>query len=47
MLLKAYKDLTTALEEKQEKEATLTDARKTLSSMNSKVSWAKEDTHVA
>jgi len=31
-LLKAYKDLTAALEEKQEKEAALTDARKTVDS---------------
>ena len=46
-LLKAYKDLATALEEKKEKEATLTDAWKTLSSMNDKVSRAEEDAHVA
>jgi len=45
-LLKAYKDLTAALE-KQEKEAALTDARKTLSSMNGKVSRVEEDAHIA
>jgi len=32
---------------KKEKEAALTDARKTLSNMNGKVSWAEEDAHVA
>jgi chromosome segregation ATPase len=46
-LLKAYKDLTTALEEKKEKEAALTDARKTLSNMDSKVSQAEEVARVA
>jgi hypothetical protein len=41
-LLKAYKDLTAALEGKKEKEATLTDAWKTLSSMDSKVSGRRK-----
>ena len=45
--LKAYKDLTVTLEEKQEKEAALTDAQKTVSSINGKVSQAEEDAHVA
>jgi hypothetical protein len=31
---------------KKEKEAAVTDARKTLSNMNGKVSWAEEDAHV-
>ena len=46
-LLQAYKDLTATLEEKKEKEATLTEAQKTLSHMDSKVSRAEEDAHVA
>jgi hypothetical protein len=45
-LLKAYKELSTALEEKKEKEAALTDTRKTLSSMNGKVTRAEVDAHV-
>jgi hypothetical protein len=40
------KKLTAAEEEKQKKEAALTDAWKTLSSMNIKVSRAEEDAHV-
>ena len=46
-LLKVYKDLTVALEEKKEKEAALTGARKNLSSMNGEVSCAEEDAQVA
>jgi hypothetical protein len=46
-LLKAYKHLTTALEEKKEKETALTDTRKTLFSMNGEVSRADEDAQVA
>ena len=42
-----YKHLTAALEEKKEKEDALTDAQKTLSSMNDKVSRAEEDAQVA
>jgi len=34
------------LEEKKEREAALTEARKTLSTMDSKVSWAEEDAQV-
>ena len=46
-LLKALKELTAAEEEKQKKEAALTEARKTLSSMNGKVYQAEEDACVA
>jgi hypothetical protein len=42
-LLQAYKNLTAALEEKKEREAALTEARKTLSIMDSKVSRVEGD----
>ena len=46
-LLKEMKELTTAEEEKQKKETTLTEARKSLSSLNGKLCQAEEDARVA
>jgi len=46
-LLKAYKDLMVALEDKKEREAALNEAQETLSTMGSKVSRAEEDAQVA
>ena len=46
-LLKAYKELAMAEEEKQKKGATLTEAWKTLASLNWKIYRVEEDAHVA
>ena len=45
-LVQAYNDLTAALVEKKEREAALTEARETLSSIDSKVSQAERDARV-
>jgi tetratricopeptide (TPR) repeat protein len=46
-LLKAYKELTTTEEEKQKREAALTEAQKSLSCLNGTVYQGEEDAHVA